>query len=104
LYIFFWISSSKVFSEKRDSVLVGIFGKYSSRISEEFCIHFASHFAISELVPELVSRNISPGTANTSRPCSSARFAVINVPLFTPASGMMMPSERAATISLRIGK
>lgn len=26
------------------------------------------------------------------------------MPLFIPASGMIMPSERAATISLRIGK
>jgi hypothetical protein len=28
----------------------------------------------------------------------------MSVPLFMAASGMMMPSERAATISLRMGK
>jgi hypothetical protein len=46
---------------------------------------------------------MSHGTANTSLQCSSASHAVISVPLFIHASGMMMPSESAATISLRIG-
>jgi hypothetical protein len=48
--------------------VVEIFGKYSSRISVAFCMHFASPFAIREFVPAQVSLNISPGTANTSLP------------------------------------
>jgi len=67
-------------------------------------VHFASHFAINALVHVLVSLNISPGTANTSRPCSSASCAVISVPLFSHASGMMIPSDSAATISFLMGK
>ena len=77
--------------------------RYSSRISTAESIHFASHFAIKRLHPRLVSLNISPGTAKTSFPCSSANHAVMRVPLFSQASGITTPSESHEIISFLIG-
>lgn len=78
--------------------------KYSSRISHEHLTIFACPVAISIFDPSLVIRSISPGIAKTSRPCSSASWAVMSVPLERAASGMRTPSEMPATISFRIGK
>ena len=45
-----------------------------------------------------------PGTANTSRPCSSAKRAVISEPERCAASTMTTPSDRPEMIRLRRGK
>ena len=45
-----------------------------------------------------------PGTARTSRPCSSAQRAVTRVPLNSPASSTSTPIDRPLMIRLRIGK
>ena len=45
-----------------------------------------------------------PGTANTSRPCSSAKRAVISEPDLAPASTTTTPSARPAMMRLRRGK
>ena len=45
-----------------------------------------------------------PGTASTSRPCSSAKRAVIRAPLRTPASTTTTPRDRPESIRLRCGK
>ena len=47
---------------------------------------------------------ISPGTAKTSRPSSSARSAVISAPLRSLASTTTVACARPATIRLRAGK
>ena len=47
---------------------------------------------------------ISPGTASTSRPSSSARSAVISAPLRSRASTTTVASASPATIRLRAGK
>ena len=46
---------------------------------------------------------ISPGTANTSRPSSSARSAVISAPLRSRASTTTVAAQSPATIRLRAG-
>ena len=46
---------------------------------------------------------ISPGTASTSRPSSSARSAVINAPLRSRASTTTVASHSPATIRFRAG-
>jgi len=48
---------------------------------------------ISRCVPRDPAAPISPGTANTERPCSAAIRAVISDPLFSPASTTITPSE-----------
>ncbi len=45
-----------------------------------------------------------PGTAKTSRPCSSAKLVVIRAPLGCRASVMSTPSERPEMMRLRAGK
>src|SRR5207302_9287752 len=45
-----------------------------------------------------------PGTANTSRFCSSAQRAVIRVPLYSAASTTSTPIDRPLIIRLRMGK
>src|SRR5271166_6391669 len=45
-----------------------------------------------------------PGTANTSRPCSSAQRAVTRVPLNSPASSTRTPMAMPLIIRLRMGK
>ena len=45
-----------------------------------------------------------PGTANTSRFCSSAQREVMRVPLYSPASTTKTPRDRPLMIRLRIGK
>ena len=47
---------------------------------------------------------ISPGTANTSRPSSSAKSAVISAPLRSRASTTIVAAQRPAMIRLRAGK
>ena len=47
---------------------------------------------------------ISPGTASTSRPSSSAKSAVISAPLRSRASTTTVAAARPATIRLRAGK
>jgi len=47
---------------------------------------------------------ISPGTANTSLPSSSAKSAVINAPLRSRASTTIVAAQRPAMIRLRAGK
>ncbi|MDX6414245.1 MAG: hypothetical protein QOH23_1655, partial [Gaiellaceae bacterium] len=47
---------------------------------------------------------ISPGTANTSLPSSSAKSAVINAPLRARASTTIVPTQSPAMILLRAGK
>ena len=46
---------------------------------------------------------ISPGTANTSLPSSSAKSAVINAPLRSRASTTTVAAQRPAMIRLRAG-
>ena len=46
----------------------------------------------------------SQGIANTSFPCSNARFAVINVHDFSPDSITTIQDDIAETISFLIGK
>lgn len=112
--IFFAISDENIFSgfsrfsEKfickfSDTDAVSM-GKNSSKISRAERVHLASQALMSWLQPSLVGRKISPGTAKTSFPSSSASCAVMSVPLFAPASGMRTASEKPATISLRMGK
>ena len=47
---------------------------------------------------------ISPGTANTSRPSSSARSAVMRAPLRSRASTTTVAAHSPATMRLRAGK
>jgi hypothetical protein len=47
---------------------------------------------------------IEPGMANTSRPCSAARRAVISEPLRTAASTTSVPSAKPLMMRLRRGK
>ena len=47
---------------------------------------------------------ISPGTANTSRPSSSAKSAVIRAPLRSRASTTTVAAQRPATIRFLAGK
>ena len=58
----------------------------------------------SPFVPHDSAEVISPGTANTSRPSSSARSAVISAPLRSRASTTTVAAARPATILLRAGK
>ena len=59
---------------------------------------------IRRLVPSARGSSGWPGTANTSRPCSAARRAVISVPERRAASTMTTPSEMPEMIRLRRGK
>ncbi len=54
--------------------------------------------------PDDVRARTLPGTANTSRPCSRACFAVIRLPLRLAASTTSTPSESPLIILLRMGK
>ena len=45
-----------------------------------------------------------PGTASTSRPCSSAHRAVMSDPLFSPASMTTTARDRPLMMRLRNGK
>ena len=47
---------------------------------------------------------ISPGTAKTSRPSSSAKSAVIRAPLRSRASTTTVAAQSPATMRLRAGK
>ena len=47
---------------------------------------------------------ISPGTAKTSRPVSSAKSAVISAPLRSRASTITVAEARPATMRFRAGK
>jgi hypothetical protein len=58
----------------------------------------------SAFVPADSDDVISPGTAKTSRPSSSAKSAVIRAPLFARASTTIVAAHRPATIRLRAGK
>src|SRR5574341_985217 len=59
---------------------------------------------MSRFVPALASEVIRPGTANTSRPRSPAKPAVISAPLRSAASTTTTPSASAARVRLRTGK
>lgn len=59
---------------------------------------------MSRLQPMLEGRVMSPGTANTSLPCSRAWAAVIELPLRAAASTMTMASARPLMMRLRCGK
>ena len=52
----------------------------------------------------LIGLKMLPGTAITSRPCSSAKSAVIRAPLRSPASTMTVPVDRPEIMRLRRGK
>jgi len=56
------------------------------------------------LVPSARGSSGEPGTANTSRPCSSARRAVMSEPERLAASTMTMPNESPEINRLRRGK
>ncbi len=55
-------------------------------------------------VPLLVAEKMLPGTANTSRPCSSAQSAVMSEPLLAAASTTTTPRARPLMRRLRTGK
>ena len=57
----------------------------------------------SSFVPLDKADVISPGTANTSRPSSSARSAVISAPLRSRASTTIVTADSPAMIRLRAG-
>ena len=57
----------------------------------------------SAFVPATASDVISPGTAKTSRPSSSARSAVISAPLRSRASTTTVAAQSPATMRLRAG-
>ena len=61
-------------------------------------------FRISSFVPKLILSVILPGTAYTVLPCSNAQFAVIIVPLFSPASTTSTPQLIPLIILFLIGK
>src|SRR3546814_11998458 len=54
--------------------------------------------------PRAIGLWIEPGTANTSRPASLARRAVIRAPERSAASTTSTPSDSPAMIRLRAGK
>ena len=56
------------------------------------------------LQPRLRGSSGEPGTANTSRPCSSAKRAVISEPDFAAASTTTTPRAMPEMIRLRRGK
>ena len=58
----------------------------------------------SAFVPAERALVISPGTASTSRPSSSAKSAVISAPLRSRASITTVARQRPAMILLRAGK
>ena len=55
-------------------------------------------------VPDQLLLVISPGTAKTSRPSSSAKSAVMSAPLRPRASTTIVASESPAMIRFRAGK
>ena len=57
----------------------------------------------SAFVPAESAEVISPGTAKTSRPASSAKSAVISAPLRSRASTTIVASASPAMIRLRAG-
>src|SRR5256712_6093823 len=59
---------------------------------------------MSRFVPALVAEVILPGTANTSRPRSPAKPAVIRAPLRSAASTTTTPRLSPASVRLRTGK
>ncbi len=73
--------------------LSGIARFSSCKISSAHVTHFAPSL-IRLLGPADVSQYTLPGTANTSRFCSSAKFAVIRAPLLSLASITTIPSDR----------
>src|SRR3990167_9405388 len=75
----------------------------SSKISPAVVTSFAPCFK-SELVPSERAESAFPGTANTSRPSSSARFAVMSAPLFSLASTTRTPRDRPLMIRFLTGK
>ena len=78
-------------------------GRISSRMSSALSTSLAPCRS-SLFVPREPGRSILPGTAKTSRFCSSAHRAVMSEPLFSPASTMRTPSERPLMMRLRAGK
>ena len=54
--------------------------------------------------PALIGLRMLPGTTRTSRPCSSAKSAVIRAPLRSPASRMTVTSDKPEMMRLRRGK
>ena len=55
-------------------------------------------------MPLEVLEVVGPGTAKISLPWSRAMSAVIRLPLFSPASGIIMPWLRALIILFLFGK
>ena len=58
----------------------------------------------SALDPRQAGESTFPGTANTSRPCSSARDAVMSAPEPSGASMMTTPTASPEKILFRAGK
>jgi hypothetical protein len=77
---------------------------YSSKISIEEFINFASQFLIKLLHQVELLLKISPGTANKSFHKSRANLAVIKLPDFSLASTRTIQEDNPATISFLIGK
>ncbi len=75
----------------------------SSHTSSQVAVSFAPCF-INVFGPQELRLVTFPGTANTSRFCSSAQRAVILVPLYSPASTTSTPALRPLMIRLRMGK
>ena len=75
----------------------------SSRISSADSTIFAPSRS-SACAPRLRPLSTLPGTASTSRPCSSAQRAVISEPLFSPASMTTTARDRPLMMRLRSGK
>ena len=57
----------------------------------------------SRLLPTKDGWSMFPGTANTSRPCSAAKRAVISAPLFSGASTTSTPQLRPLILRFRLG-
>ena len=75
----------------------------SSRISSADSTIFAPSRS-SACAPRLRPLRTLPGTASTSRPCSSAQRAVMSDPLFSPASTTTTARDRPLMMRLRSGK
>ncbi len=75
----------------------------STTTSFQSCISFAPCL-MSRFGPQLILEVMFPGTANTSRPCSIARRAVIADPLYCAPSTTRSPQLRPLMMRLRMGK
>ena len=96
-----------------DRVSVSIVGtRKCTRYGKQAAWHFAGNLAqrgviiVSGMAIGIdgTANRISPGTANTSRPCSSAKSAEISAPDFFGASTISVPFPKPVIMRLRTGK